>query len=263
MTEHLPSPETSQAEWFKQESLALLRTQLGEHTYPGYPTKRLTWSKGVDKISTYGRLYLPNGPWHAMGRDQYISGDMAAEFIGQGYQLDADNRPLHPWIDDLLAEDIGVVTGKGFYWHWGANRTADPVIIRTDTPEPMALTVQRADTKQWALAGGFIDAGETAEAAALREAHEETEKDWRPLIGRIACVYSGPLADLRVTANAWPETHAFGIYLDPVRSADVLTEPYVPENDEVDLVAWQSASQVTDQMFGSHRLLVQLALKNL
>lgn len=258
MSEQLTSRERSAADWFREQSLDLLRLQLSERVYPGYPTERLTRQHGALQLDVPGRLSLPDGAWH-MQPDQPIDRPMIDSLEQKGYRLDANNRPLHPWIDDLLAEDIGVVTGKGFYWHWGANYTADPIIIRTDTPELLILTVLRADTKQWALAGGFIEPNETGDTAALREAYEETEIDWRPYVGTMMPVYAGPLADIRVTANAWPETQAFGICLDPARSASLSTDPYVPINSEVDVVAWQTLAQTEAHMFGSHKLLIEMA----
>lgn len=249
-------------EWFKQESLGLLREQLKTFHYPGYPAERLTMSKGVIFPNPFGRIYLPNGKWHVPNAEiENVDGDEASMFRSQGYKLDYSSRPLHPWIEDLLAEDIGVVTGKGFYHGWGANRTADPIIVRTDTAEPMVLLVQRNDTSQWALPGGFLESGETGQDAAFREAAEETLIDWSRFDPAIEPVYRGPLADVRFTANAWPETEAFLISLNPRLSAEFNTDRFRGCADEVRGAGWFTAEQAEHGLFGSHKLLVALALQ--
>jgi 8-oxo-dGTP diphosphatase len=58
------------------------------------------------------------------------------------------------------------------------------------------VLVERAhEPRGWALPGGFIDAGETAEEAAVREAREETALDVE-LVEQFA-VYSDPARDSR------------------------------------------------------------------
>lgn len=264
--EMAPEQHTSLVqEWFKQESLGLLREQLRQQRrYPGYPEDRLTWSKGVFKTGEYGRLYLPHGKWHMLpGEDDYIDANRAAHWAAQGMHLDTLDRPLHPWINDLLAEDIGVITGKGFYYHWGVNQTADPIIIRTDTEEPQVLLIQRNDTGQWALPGGFLDPEEQSETAAFREAWEETGVNWEDFNPSVSPVYSGPMADLRLTANAWPETTAYRLLLDPARTYGHSTESFRGNPEEVKAAAWMTKSQATQGLFGSHKLLVELAFQEM
>ena len=65
--------------------------------------------------------------------------------------------------------------GRGLLGKWGPNPAADPVITRHH-PTSGALQVvsmQRKDTLQWALPGGFVDAGETVSETVRREFMEE------------------------------------------------------------------------------------------
>lgn len=58
------------------------------------------------------------------------------------------------------------------------------------------VLVRRVDTGQWALPGGMIDWGETAEAATRRELREETGLDLVS-VRRLVGVYSSPERDPR------------------------------------------------------------------
>jgi len=71
--------------------------------------------------------------------------------------------------------------------------TVDVVIV---LPGDRVVLVERKNPPQgWALPGGFVDYGETLEAAAVREAREETglEVTLRDLVG----CYSDPRRDAR------------------------------------------------------------------
>ena len=80
--------------------------------------------------------------------------------------------------------------------------TVDIIIELTDRPDrPIVLIERRNPPPGWAIPGGFVDVGETAEAAAIREAGEETglAVRLRTLLG----VYSDPTRDARMhTASA-------------------------------------------------------------
>jgi len=74
--------------------------------------------------------------------------------------------------------------------------TVDIIIEMADRPgRPIVLIERRYPPHGWALPGGFVDVGETLEAAARREAHEETALEVR-LTQLLGC-YSDPARDAR------------------------------------------------------------------
>jgi ADP-ribose pyrophosphatase YjhB (NUDIX family) len=234
----------------QSQQLELLGASLAEHNYPGYPEHDQRLYMSLGELSTSGSL-LPAGPWETSPR-QFPTGREQAEFRKQGLQLETNGRPLHPWFVSMATNpNIGVVTGRGAYWNWGPNYTADPIILH----ENNVLLVRRQDTNLWALSGGFVDPGETGDIAARREAHEEsnivlTDDD---LVGE---VYRGPVVDLRVTANAWPETTALLYKLSEYQEPDA-------SNDEGTAEAkwWKLDSIGKDViLFGAHQFLLNTAL---
>jgi len=73
---------------------------------------------------------------------------------------------------------------------------ADVVIEPAAAESPSVVLIRRANPPLgWALPGGFVDVGETVEAAAVREAREETGLDVRQL--ELFGVYSDPDRDPR------------------------------------------------------------------
>lgn len=64
-----------------------------------------------------------------------------------------------------------------------------------EVPDGIVLIKRRHPPSGWALPGGFVEYGETVEAAAVREAHEET--NLRVSLTRLFGVYSDPRRDPR------------------------------------------------------------------
>jgi 8-oxo-dGTP pyrophosphatase MutT (NUDIX family) len=249
------SPETLFDQGIIQPQLELLRANLARGSYPHYPAfhNRLFLEPTDDMTLSLAEAgpwqidHHPNNPYQEAAPDP----ETQQRLVTRGLLLDAKGRPLHPWIKAMATDpSIGVVTGKGAYWHWGPNYTADNILLSNNH----VLLVKRGDNGMWALPGGHIDPGEDALVAARRELKEETGLGLPVHNGRVT--YRGPVVDPRVTANAWPETTAVLYDL-----ADDL--PDVQGLDDADDAAWFPLDIVRrgDVLFGSHRFLLDTALR--
>lgn len=135
-------------------------------------------------------------------------------------------------------------------WHVGPNYTADAVII--DPGGNNVLLIQRKDTGQWALPGGFVDKNETSLYAAQREAREETGLHI-PTESAI-CIYQGPVEDRRNSDISWIETSGYLFIMD--------TSDAVVAGDDAHAVQWTPLSSLPD-LYGSHAQILESALKSL
>jgi 8-oxo-dGTP diphosphatase len=77
--------------------------------------------------------------------------------------------------------------------HRNPSPTVDVVILLPG--DRVVLVERRNPPPGWAIPGGFVDVGETVEAAAVREAKEETGLDVR--LEALLGVYSDPRRDPR------------------------------------------------------------------
>ena len=259
--------EQDPRELMKERSLrALASWHMAQTPYKDghieYPHERLWLTpdelEKTKNFSNNGRLYLPDGPWAI---NETVVGPTDQEiqsFLDQGLALDTNNRPVHPWLDEMIVSpEIGVVTGRGFYWRWGPNQAADTILIAKETNS--ILLIDRSGTGQWALPGGMLDklddgSFEDPLTAAIREFAEEASVDIGALRDQMQQVYQGIVADSRATANAWVETTAF--------LAQINHEVACKGDNEIFNAAWFPIEQVPAILkFGSHSVLVELALR--
>lgn len=243
-----------------QQITNMVRSELRERAkngffsqpYPGYPTERYS--------TTGSDLTIPAGPWDTANEHaKPLNPGEIARLGTDGVRFDDLGRPLHPWIEDFVHDpNIGVISGPGAYWNYGENPAADPIYI-TRLPQPMVLLIRRRDTGSLALSGGFRNKTTQADGsaifedpviAALREGKEEAGLR-RPWFSRGQRIYSGLVGDRRVTAHAW------------VHSTAILFRPILPwpvhGRDDALQANWYPINKLPDQLFGSHRILVELA----
>ena len=111
------------------------------------------------------------------------------------------------------------MAGRGLLGQWGPNHAADPIVTRIHpgSGRLQMVAIQRKDTKEWAIPGGMVDAGETVSQTVKREFMEEAtnvspdlQKKNKALVDDLfnqeKIVYRGYVDDPRNTDYAWMET---------------------------------------------------------
>lgn len=237
--------------------LAALRDSLKIGKFRDYPenTDRLVASSF--QYDSYGRIILPDGPWTT--DKEKITAERYHELQNRGLEFDSRGRPLHPLFHEMVQnQDIGVVTGRGFFWEFGPNETADAAVIRRDLGnEPWILLIQRHDNKQFALPGGFLE-GKTALETAIAEPREEAFMYLENLAHLAVHAYSGAVADIRTTAHAWVETNVFVFELpNAMAMAHNPGELIYDGGDDADKAFWVPFSHAEEIVQPAHKLLVQ------
>lgn len=250
------NPESTALDTARDQQLELLRQNLARGNYPGYPSQSERFISELPYFIT--GIVLPDGPWtvdnHPNQSMPEHAPDAAAQdkLVAAGFKLDAIGRPLHPWFREMVTDpSIGIAMGKGSYWHWGPNHTADNIVLCQDH----VLLVKRRDNGMWALPGGHVDTDEPDTLAAVRELAEETGL-LLPENIKGEVTYRGLVVDPRVTAHAWPETTAVRYRLDQEL-------PEVAGQDDAEEAAWFPLDLVVKGgvLFGSHRFLLQTGLE--
>ncbi|MGB0712627.1 MAG: NUDIX domain-containing protein [Gammaproteobacteria bacterium] len=130
---------------------------------------------------------------------------------------------------------------------------ADIIIELTDRPGGPIVLIERLNPPYgWAIPGGFVDVGESVEAAAVREAREET--DLKVTLVALLGLYSDPARDPRGhTATAVYCAHAQGRprACDDAKSSAVFDLERLPkglvfDHDQVlaDYLRWRRSAEV-------------------
>jgi len=180
--------------------------------------------------------------------------------------FDADGCPRNP---------VGRtgMCGRGLLGKWGPNHAADPIVTRyhPETGALQVVAIQRKDTRQWAIPGGMVDAGETVSVAVKREFIEEAgdiedpveREQFQQMIHKLfeggRQVYRGYVDDPRVTDNAWIETTAFHFHCAP----EIGDKLPLKAGDDAGQVMWLDVSTSNPtyrELYGSHRALIDEAI---
>jgi 8-oxo-dGTP diphosphatase len=120
---------------------------------------------------------------------------------------------------------------------------ADIIIELIDQPNRPFVLIERAhEPFGWAIAGGFVDVGETVEHAAIREAKEETCLDVK--LTTLLGIYSNPTRDTRghtVTAVYIAEATGMPMAADDAKNFGIYTLDNLPE-----VLAFDHAQVIAD-----------------
>lgn len=270
-------------ELYAPQELDRIVQVLDEDPYEGYPEqghRLFIDSKGLEIYEN--RLIVPDGPWHVarhINREgapaerldpeipSYVHHTMLQtvtdRLLQQGQILfDQYGLPIHPGFLQLLSDRrIGMPTGVGFFWKYGENHTADPVIYRRKNQgdDPEFLLIQRAKGLRWALPGGFVDASDgSPNAAARREAGEET--GLADIAGSNEMLMDKRPVGRRDTLHAWTRNSVVLIHGNQEYLYD--SEPQA-KDDAVD-VGWFTIAEMQNlKMFDAHPLYIGKAAMRL
>jgi ADP-ribose pyrophosphatase YjhB (NUDIX family) len=194
------------------------------------PTVLQNQGKGADP-------YQPNGI-----KDPAIK----ARLDRLGVKLDSTGYPRNPYGRTGMQ-------GLGLLFQYGPNFAVDPVVFRCVGGHLELLCIQRKDTKEWALPGGFVDGTDQSILdACKRELREETS------LSNVAfeTVYKGPAVDSRWTDHSWIETTACtGVVSNSV-------EPRAGD-DAAKAQFQEVTSKLLGSLYGGHGAFVRKSLHHI
>lgn len=196
-----------------------------------------------------GNVAIDTGTWNVGTQTPTLPEHVSIR--AHGYETDTQGRPMHPWAELMAGNPLlGTLFGKGELWNWGANQTADAITVSNGH----VLMVQRL-TGEWCFPGGFVDKGEIAAISGPRETREESRIIIPPYIVP-TMLYHGPVADPRITANAWIETT---LLLYELNDQAYLQEPVFDPTESL-AAEWVPIEEVHNrELYGSHKQFFELA----
>ncbi len=239
------------------QKLNAMRDALAIGKFATYPDNQDRLVCNTFDTDERGNIIIPDGPWET--DKETISAERYNALQDRGLSFDSKGRPLHPLFPKMVQDpEIGVVTGKGFFWEFGPNETADAVIIRRDLgDEPWVLLIQRSDTKQFAFIGGFLE-GKTSLETAIAEPNEEAFIALRAIAHTAVLAHRSAVADIRTTANAWTETSAWVFELpDEMAAAHRPGELVYDGGDDAVKALWVPFSHAEELVHPGHKLLAR------
>ncbi|MGI5330928.1 RapZ C-terminal domain-containing protein [Actinomadura nitritigenes] len=173
------------------------------------------------------------------------------------FETDVDGRPLNPTgRTGKAGRNLG---------RWGENAAADAIVVAGTGADRRVLLIRRRDTGQWAIPGGMVEPGETAEAAMRRELLEETGAD---LTGLAPVVLARMhVDDSRESDHAWIATTA-GLFrlprpVDIVAGDDATDTTWCSFADLDTLRKALAADYRGGELYEAHRPLLTMALDHL
>lgn len=237
------------------QKLDAIRAALAIGKFASYPDNQDRLVCDTFQHDQQGRIIIPEGPWET--DREAISAERYKALQDRGISFDSEGRPLHPLFREMVQDpSIGVVTGKGFFWEFGPNETADAVIIRRDLgDEPWVLLIQRSDTKQLAFIGGFLE-GKTALETAIAEPKEEAFIALEGIAHTAVLAHRSAVADIRTTAHAWTETNVYVLELpDEMAATHRPGELIYDGGDDAIKALWVPFSHAEELVHPGHKLL--------
>jgi 8-oxo-dGTP diphosphatase len=147
--------------------------------------KHTRWSYKNERIVEFNRAMQRADAWDNGAANVYVVDDLAAYLIEQMRDLDSTAKDTRATYADMLNDiHVSTVTGAQTETGHGDHRelvgyAADVLATRSnpETGDAEILMIRRGHypfVGAWAFPGGYVDHDETAQAAAAREAGEET-----------------------------------------------------------------------------------------